>query len=364
MLQFALLFFVVGAGAGSAPSNQSRWRYEPGTDLSAALRAGNEAAVFRSNEGWCIDQGRWTGSADQPPKWVWASCPTEPAGSIQAQGCHLLETAEPPRPSILAEHCPQAALEFAELEGATCGERSLETLLQRASTLTLHRPKVDPSLSALQHRVGCQFFGEQIGCALTQTSTDGRMRTWTLQTAERGDSSPNGDEVHRGRAYIQWLDGEGQSRFALDQAETDLSLDAYIRGIFPLPGHRGSYLVTGYSYRGFDLVLFAEVVQLSGAHPQLTRSFLIGGKREAVLVVSAGYPETGKARHSPVYNHRLRLDGRRLWVEAYSDPDCDDGGLAKAGAPFVLAEWTGDAFRVSAKRWARVKTVRELGRNK
>ena len=71
---------------------------------------------------------------------------------------------------------------------------------------------------------------------------------------------------------------------------------------------------------------------------------------------SGGYPETGKPRHSPVYNHWIRLKDWQLWIEPIPGESC----CSPQTKPFVLAEWTGAVFKTSQGSWAKLLTLREL----
>jgi hypothetical protein len=169
------------------------------------------------------------------------------------------------------------------------------------------------------------------------------------------------DNAERGEAYLQWITPKGDLEVVLDGGWSDLSLDAAIDGIAPIPGSPREYLVTGYTFRGYDLLRFAEVISLAGEHPKLSRSrFLVGNQKEDVLLVSGGYPESGHARHSPVYSHWIRLKGNQLWVEPIPDMGCCQSRVTK---PFVLAEWTGEVFKTTKRGWARFLTLRDLSKH-
>ncbi|HVG61638.1 MAG TPA: hypothetical protein VNA24_23965 [Hyalangium sp.] len=337
----ALLFMSAAPDADTRSSSVEAsvgWRVDPALDLKGALARGTDAPVFAAYDGgWCVDIGRWA-EPDKPTRWIWAWCPSSTEPATAPRSCQTLEAIK--------------------LELATCGQGNLERLLRLRSTLERHRPKWDDAIAPLQRRVERgPLQAEQLGCATSVTSPDGRVRSWTVQTAVRREGHYTADNAERGEAYLQWLTPQGDVEVVPDGAWEDLALDAVIDGIFPMPGLPNEYLVTGYKYRGFSLLRFAEILSLAGEHPRLARArFLVGTQKEDVLLISGGYPETGKPRHSPVYNHWIRLKGRQLWIEPIPGESC----CSPQTKPFVLAEWTGAVFKTSQGSWAKLLTLREL----
>jgi hypothetical protein len=365
MLTYVLLALLgTSATTDAGPSSSSvegssGWREDPSLFLAGAVSRTSGEPVFPVLEdGWCVDMGRRPAEPGKPTTWDWAWCPasTEPASAPRP--CQTLEVSGPDRLSILAENCPGHAVAFAELELATCGQGNLEKLLRGPFTHTLHIPKDHDAIAPLRPKMGHgPFPGEKVGCATSVTSPDGRVRAWTLKTAVRHEGPYRADNAERGQAYLQWLTPEGDLELVPDGAWEDLSLDAALDGIIPMPDNPQEYLVTGYRYRGFDLLRFAEVISLAGEHPKLSRGrFLVGNQKEDVLLVSGDSPETGKPRHSPVYNHWIRLKGKRLWIEPIPGASC----CSPPTKPFVLAEWTGGVFKTTKGGWAQLRTHQDL----
>ncbi|MFE8595528.1 hypothetical protein [Archangium violaceum] len=334
------------------------WQDDPSLDLARALRFHPQAAVFKGlGEGWCVGMGRRADLHGGPTKWVWAWCPGSTEPDTFPGPCRTLEAVSPDL-SLLAMQCPKEAVDFAALEIGTCIEGGHYELLHQPETLEIHIPKLDDALARLRGNQGRgPLQGEPIGCASSATSPDGRVRSWTFKRAVRRDGPYTADNAERGEAYLQWLTPKGEFKVVPDGAWADLALDAEIDGIVPIPGHSQEYLVTGYSYRGFDLLRFAEVIRVDGDHPRLSRGrFLVDNQREDVLLVSAGRPDTGKARHSPLYNHWIRLKGRQLWIEPIPGESC----CKPPTKPFVLAKWTGAAFETTRSGWVRLLGLQNL----
>ncbi|NTX65904.1 hypothetical protein HUA74_35120 [Myxococcus sp. CA051A] len=330
------------------------WQVDPALDLSEAILRGPQAPVFSTADGGaCVDIGRWSGTHGNQ-NWVWVHCPAPPDAGGASRPCQKLISSVTDL-SVLGEFCPKAAVAFAELELASCGLGDFERLLRRSSSMKVRVPKTkDKAIQALRRMARYDrgvFQSETLGCAETVTSPDGRLRSWTLRRAARGLK----DELERGRAYLQWLTPEGTFGFALDRSLEELQLDAILDGLTPIPGNLQEYLLTGYSLLGFDYLRFAEVITLAEGRPRLAKGrFLVEGQKEDVLIVTGGVPETGKPRHSPVYNHFLRLKGAQLWAEPIPGSSC----CSRVRKPFVLGEWTGEAFTMKEGGWARLLRLR------
>ncbi|MCP3062037.1 hypothetical protein LXT21_24945 [Myxococcus sp. K38C18041901] len=339
------------------------WVEDPALDLTEAIVRGHRAPVFENRDGSvCVDIGRWWGkdeTGESRKHWLWASCPAASDGGLSTAPCHKLISVVTDL-SVLGERCSKAAVAYAELELAGCaqGEKRLESLLRRGSSMTVHGPKGGKEIQELRktirHRRG-PGGGDDVSCVTVVTSPDGRVRVWDVHIEQQHGAQPVDEETYRDLAYLQWLTPDGKLRLEANGAREDFFLDAVLDEIVPVPGKPHEYLVTGFRPLGFAFHRFAEVLSLEGEHPTRVKGrFLVEGQKEDVLIFTSGRPYTGKPRHALVHNHWLRLKGRRLWVEPISGPACCRGPRK----PFVLGEWTGEVFDMKEGDWGWFRKLR------
>jgi hypothetical protein len=184
------------------------------------------------------------------------------------------------------------------------------------------------------------------------SSADGRVHWWAVRIA--GDPKLERWPPERGEAYLQWRDVQGQRHVERDGKTEDLGLDCVVDGIFSLPAQQHRYLITGWRFLGYDLRRFAEVVDVSGAHPhRVPGSFVVAGRSLDLLVIKSSRPWTGKARHSGVWNHWVRLRGGTLRMEVIPVPP---GSAFERWnpQPYTMGEWDGDRFQMFTRGWGQL----------
>ncbi|MCP3105291.1 hypothetical protein LZ198_41125 [Myxococcus sp. K15C18031901] len=334
------------------------WREDPVLDLTETiLRSGTAPAFEKRDGGVCVDIGLWWGkSADGEDEkhWVWVSCPPPSTGSVSSGPCEKLISTVTDL-AVLGERCSKAAVAYAELELAGCGqgEKDFVSLLRRSASMRIHHPKdTIPGIQELrkQYKIGgSPGKAERMNCVESISSPDGRVRIWVVHVALQVGAPPFDEMTYRPLAYLQWLTPEGQLRLDINGVREDFFLDTLLDEVVPVPDKPHEYLVTGYRPLRFIYHRFAEVISLAGPHPTRVKGrFLVDGQPEDVLLFTGGRPDTGKPRHSRVYVHWLRLKGRRLWVE----PIPRSSFYRHQVKPFVLGEWTGEAFAMKERGWA------------
>ncbi|MFY1830465.1 hypothetical protein ACN47A_31415 [Myxococcus fulvus] len=339
------------------------WVEDPDLDLTEALARGSRAPAFENRDGSvCVGVGRWWGkdaAGESQKHWIWASCPAASDGGLSTGPCHKLISLETDL-SVLGERCSKAAVAYAEVELAGCGqgEKRLESLLRRGSSMKVHVPQGGKAIQELRKQIqNAQGAGagDVISCVTVITSPDGRVRVWDVHVSQQHGAKWVDEETYRDLAYLQWLTPDGKLRLEVNGAREDFFLDATLTEVVPVPGKPHEYLVTGYRPLGFAFHRFAEVISLEGEHPTRVKGrFLVEGQKEDVLIFTSGRPYTGKPRHALVTNHWLRLKGRRLWVEPITGSTC----CRDQRKPFVLGEWTGEAFAMKEGDWGWFRKLR------